>query len=327
MDPITIAEHSFLWVGVERVQQPDGTTTTSGEHMYVEYLVPAGDRKPYPIVLVHGGAGQGMAFLGRGGGEPGWAQQLLAEGYAVYLLDRPGLGRNVPLPTPDGGPARPVPYEAVVNEFRFGAQTGRWPGTGEIGDPLVDQFMAQQRPSRFDVPQPFALYKRRGAELLEQIGPAIVLVHSAGGPFGWLMADARPDLVKAVVSVEGLPPAMAAEHLTFDPPGELSLRDVPDKRGVEWGALGGVPRVVQADPPRRLANLSQMPICCLHSDDPRFSEINRVAAEFLRQAGCTVDDVWLAERGITGNGHFMTLEDNNREVLGVVLEWLDAHVS
>ena len=324
---IALAEHSYIWVGVERVPGPDGTTVTSGEHMYVEYFVPQERTKPYPVVLVHGGAGQGMAFLGRGRGEPGWAHHLLAEGYAVYLLDRPGLGRNVPLPTPDGQPPAPVPYEAVTNEFRFGARTGRWPGTGEIGDPLVDQFMAQQRPSRFDVPQPFELYKKRGGELLDEIGPAVVVMHSAGGPFGWLMADARPDRVKAIVSVEGLPPAMAAAHLTFDPPGEPVLVDVPDERDVEWGPLGRVPRVLQADPPRRLVNLAGIPIACLHSDDPRFSEINRVAALFLRQAGCTVDDLWLNEHGITGNGHFMTLEDNSREVLGVALRWLDEHVS
>jgi pimeloyl-ACP methyl ester carboxylesterase len=322
-----LAEHSYFWVGVERVEQPDGTTVTAGEHMYVEYFVPEGARKPHPVVMVHGGAGQGMAFLGPGSGEPGWAHHLLDAGYSVYLIDRPGLGRNPPLPTPDGQPAPPVPYEAVVNEFRFGAQTGRWRGTGDIGDPRVDQFMAQQRPSRFDVPQPFAIYKRRGGELLDRIGPAVVLMHSAGGPFGWLMADARPELVKAIVSAEGLPPAMAAEHLTFDPPGELALQPVPDDRDVEWGPLGRVPRVVQAEPPRRLVNLSQIPIACLHSDDPRFSEINRAAALFLRQAGCAVDDLWLSEHGISGNGHFMTLEENNREVLGVVLDWLEAHLS
>ena len=324
---IALAEHSYVWIGVERVEQPDGTTATAGEHMYVEYFVPLQRTKPHPIVLVHGGAGQGMAFLGRGGGEPGWAHHLLAEGYAVYLLDRPGLGRNVPLPTPDAEPAPPIPYEAVVNEFRFAAQTGRWPGTGEIGDPLVDQFMAQQRPARFDVPQPFELYKRRGAELLDHIGPAIVLMHSAGGPFGWVTADARPELVKAVVSVEALPPVMAAEHLAFDPPGELALEEVPEERGVEWGPLGRVPRVVQAEPPRRLANLSRMPIACVMSDDPRFSEITRAESLFLRQAGCDVSDLVLSEHGITGNGHFMTLEDYNREVLGVILSWLDQRLA
>ena len=81
------------------------------------------------------------------------------------------------------------------------------------------------------------------------------------------------------------------------------------------------------DVPRRLANLSQIPIACLNSDDPRFSEINRVAAEFLRQAGCSVDDLVLAEHGITGNSHFMTLEENSREVLGVALAWLEDHVT
>jgi len=35
----------------------------------------------------------------------------------------------------------------------------------------------------------------------------------------------------------------------------------------------------------------------------------------------------LAEHGITGNSHFMTLEENSREVLGVALEWLEEHVT
>ena len=48
-----------------------------------------------------------------------------------------------------------------------------------------------------------ALWASRGAELLDKIGPAIVQTHSAGGPFGWLVADQRPKLVKAIVCVEG----------------------------------------------------------------------------------------------------------------------------
>src|SRR5258708_27907390 len=38
--------------------------------------------------------------------------------------------------------------------------------------------------------------------LLEKIGPAILLTHSQSGAFGWPVADARPDLVKAIVAVE-----------------------------------------------------------------------------------------------------------------------------
>jgi pimeloyl-ACP methyl ester carboxylesterase len=40
------------------------------------------------------------------------------------------------------------------------------------------------------------------AALLDKIGPAIVIAHSQGGPFGWQLADARPQLVKALVALE-----------------------------------------------------------------------------------------------------------------------------
>src|SRR5207248_11074262 len=41
-----------------------------------------------------------------------------------------------------------------------------------------------------------------GAALLDRIGPAIILTHSQSGPYGWLIADARPTLVKALLEVE-----------------------------------------------------------------------------------------------------------------------------
>ena len=35
----------------------------------------------------------------------------------------------------------------------------------------------------------------------------------------------------------------------------------------------------------------------------------------------------LADHGIHGNSHFMTLEENSREVLGVALAWVEEHVT
>jgi pimeloyl-ACP methyl ester carboxylesterase len=327
LEPQVIAEHSYFWVGVERTTLPDGTTATTGEQMYVEYFVPAEVRHEHPIVLVHGGGGQGIAFLGPGDGKPGWAHYLLAEGYVVYIVDRPGHGRCPPLRIPDSTIPPPTPYELVLDQFRVGAASGRWPGSGEIGDPGVDQFMAQQRPLRFDVPQPHHLWQSRGAELLDRIGPAIVLTHSAGGPFGWVVGDARPDLVKAIVCVEGLPPATVSIPLTYDPPiaspDELAFEPLPDETAIEWRGLERVPRVVQADPPRRLVNLARIPIVCVTTDDPWFGAINRSTIAYLRQAGCSVDELRLADLGIRGNGHFAPLEENRREVLGVILRWLD----
>ena len=72
-----------------------------------------------------------------------------------------------------------------------------------------------------------------GAALLDRIGPAIVLTHSQSGTFGWLIANARPRLVKAVVAIEPSGPPFEATiigtgkarpfgptdiPLTYDPP-------------------------------------------------------------------------------------------------------------
>ena len=88
---LDIAEWSFFWTGVERTTLPGGTSPiVLGEQMYVEYQIPAKIRHPYPIVLVHGGGGQGLDWMGTPDGRRGWATMLLEEGYKVYVVDRPG---------------------------------------------------------------------------------------------------------------------------------------------------------------------------------------------------------------------------------------------
>ena len=73
----------------------------------------------------------------------------------------------------------------------------------------------------------------RLADLLDLLGPAVVVTHSAGGPCGWLLADRRPDLVRALVAIEPIGPAFA----TFPGIGTL-----------EWG-LAAAP--ITDDPPPR----------------------------------------------------------------------------
>jgi len=98
---LEIAEWSFFWVGVERAMLPaaanakgEPSPIVNGKQMYVEYQIPAKVRHPYPIVLVHGGGGQGLDWMGTPDGRRGWATILLEEGYKVYVVDRPGHGRS-----------------------------------------------------------------------------------------------------------------------------------------------------------------------------------------------------------------------------------------
>jgi hypothetical protein len=69
----------------------------------------------------------------------------------------------------------------------------QWPGGTEVEDATYDQFLSSKEAIYLDAP---AAQRREGAaiaELLRQVGPAIVMAHSAGGPPSWVAADLAPD--------------------------------------------------------------------------------------------------------------------------------------
>ncbi|HVW16775.1 MAG TPA: hypothetical protein VHB30_00875, partial [Solirubrobacteraceae bacterium] len=211
----------------------------------------------------------------------------------------------------------PMPYAAAAALFRPEPVQEQWPGTGGDEDPVLLAFLAGAGPMLADFPAAHALEGRRGAELLDRIGPAILVTHSAGGPTGWMTTDARPELVRAHVAIEVMGPPFAvnetmgvsldwgltAAPLAYDPP-------VADPAELRDGS------------PRRLANVSAAPIAVVTSECSPFAAFDGELVEFLRGAGCDVDLVRLADRGVCGNGHGLMWESNNREALGVVLDWL-----
>jgi pimeloyl-ACP methyl ester carboxylesterase len=286
--------------------------------MFVQWEAPADVTKPYPIVLVHGGGGQGTDWLGTPDGRPGWATFLVQEGYAVYVVDRPGHGRAPFHPDVLGPMGSLFPYELISALFASsdGGHT-QWPGSGDPNDPAVRQFGAGAGWLLADAAVAHALERDRGAALLDEIGPSILMTASAGSPMGWLAADARPSLVKAIVALEPVGPpflvnpdlpisldwGLTAAPMTFDPP-------------------AATPEELQ-EAPRRLTRLAEIPIAILEAEVSPFAASCPATAAFLEQAGCRVDRLVLAEHGVHGNGHLMLLERNNREALEPILRWLD----
>src|SRR5262245_43918213 len=61
--PLDVAEWSYMWVNVKRAETARATFV-GGQQMYVEYMVPTRVRKPYAVVFVHGGGGQGLDWMG-----------------------------------------------------------------------------------------------------------------------------------------------------------------------------------------------------------------------------------------------------------------------
>ena len=90
--PLSLAKASYFFVGGRIDTAADGSPTVG--HMYVEYMIPARQRHPYPIVMVHGGSQTGTNFTGTPDGREGWAQYFVRQGYAVYVVDQVARGRS-----------------------------------------------------------------------------------------------------------------------------------------------------------------------------------------------------------------------------------------
>jgi pimeloyl-ACP methyl ester carboxylesterase len=331
---LKLADQGCFWVGVQRKKMSYGEIAMG--QMYVQYMIPAEKRYPYPVIMVHGGGGQGTHMMGIGG-RPGWVHYFVQAGYSVYWLDRPSYGRSPYHPDALGPSHLPnvPPYEGLV-QTPVVFNTAQWPGPGGMNDPVIDQFMACESGNVMDEAFHSDLVWRGGVELVDRIGPCILLTHAFGGFFGWGVADRRPNLVKGIFCMEinGNPFAaqlrwgLTASPMTYDPP----VTDPSQFKLVDHTLPPDSPRPIvstyelQAEPARKWKNLRGIPIGWLTSEfGGGGSPITNV--EFLKQVGCSAEMVRLRDYGIVGNGNLMLLEKNNHEVFGVVRDWLDRKVA
>jgi pimeloyl-ACP methyl ester carboxylesterase len=275
--PLDLAEWSFFWLGVQRAKLAKGTVV-NGEQMAVESFVPAQVTHPFSMVLVHGGGGQGLDWMttpdGRPGGRISWSCK------ATGARRRSARHGRSPFHPDTLGPfgARPGTYDGMSRQFTapekapmlYGPQAKphtQWPGaTGVAGDPTLDQVAAGQGGAFVpDIARTHAVWAERAGELLDKIGPAVIVTHSAGGPFAWIAANARPNLVVGLLPVEPAGPpfgnlryGVAASPLVFDPP----IADASELKTVEAQPTepGRDKYLIQAEPARRLKNLQGIPI-------------------------------------------------------------------
>jgi len=330
---LKLADQGCFWIGIQRKTMSYGTIALG--QMFVQYMIPAEKRSPYPVVMVHGGGGQGTHMMGIGG-RPGWVHYFVQNGYSVYWVDRPSFGRSPYHPDALGPSHLPnvPPYEGLITSTTV-FNTAQWPGPGGMNDPLIGQFMACEQGNVSDEAFHSDLVWHGGAELLDRIGPSILFVHAFGGFSAWGIADRRPSLVKAIMCMEingnpferQLRWGLTAGPMTFDPP----VADPSHFTLTDHSEPPDSPRPVapsyklQAEPARKWKNLQGIPIGWLTSEfGGGGSPVANVA--FLKQVGCSAEMLRLRDYGILGNGNLMLLEKNNHEVFGVIRDWLDRKV-
>jgi pimeloyl-ACP methyl ester carboxylesterase len=164
------------------------------------------------------------------------------------------------------------------------------------------------------------------AELLDRIGPAILVTHSGGGPAGWLAMAARPDLVKGVLAIE---PSMGitdelARLITFSPAlavGEsIATIEVPAARQEENAC-----ELQPPDKARTVPAYAGKKILFVESPISPFTGNVHCSVELLNQLGAEAKLARLVDYDLQGNGHFMNEELNNGEIATkVFIPWLSS---
>jgi pimeloyl-ACP methyl ester carboxylesterase len=266
------------------------------EQMYVQYFLPQNRKGKYPLLLWHGGGLTGASFETTPDGREGWLNMFIRKGWDVYISDAVERGRSG-FASPDIWKGEPVFLNATdpFERFRIGAGQGSYdpdsakrrvlPGN-QFPVEAYDQFMKQVVPRWLSTDDAIvAAY----TELVDKICPCVILFHSQGGAFGFKVAQARPDKVKAIVAVES-------------------------------AGAGQVDRA---------GALKDTPVLMLFGDnidkDARWTAYHKTDLDYaaaVRAGGGGVDVIELPDQGITGNSHMLIMDRNNAQIADLIQKWL-----
>lgn len=344
----SIATQGVMYVGGK---YKNGPNAGMSDQAYVFYQIPEGYQPgrqgKWPIIMVHGSEQTGANYLGTPDGRPGWAWYFVSKGWPVYVIDQPGHGKSGYFPEsygPQVKPAQPARVQGLFTapeltqpptwpEASLHTQWPGGPGSGKPGNEAFDQFMASQVANMPEYKQALSLTTDAIGQLLKKIGPAILMTHSMTGPVSWMVPQASPGKVKAIIAVEptgnsslrgdtapGSPCGLTDECLNFLPAirsaAELGLTKlaspVPGLRSC-W---------VQKEPVHTLSGLAGIPILVTTGEASYHAQYDHCTSVFLTQAG--VHNTWvnLASAGIKGNGHMQMIELNNLEIARFYENWL-----
>ncbi len=246
----------------------------------VQFYRPATRRSDVALVMIPGGGLPSWSYTATPDGREGWAQQFARAGVPVYLMNPPAgfreeLGR--------WNKESVWPLWGMGPEFGTPYPDGKHPV--ESIDNLHASFYIARAPGG-------AAHLR---SLLDEIGPAVVLAHSAGGAAMFSTARALHPHLLGTIAVE----------TTNCPTDETALDTIYVEGGRAFLSLWG-------DHLDRGAPSMQT----------RYASC-RQASETISASGGRAQTIHLPQDlGITGNTHLMMQDRNNVELGQIILDWI-----
>lgn len=293
----TFAAAVFALVGLSEQAFAENTTSRRYvENALVETVTPSQKTKALPVIMVPGLNLASSIYMTTPDGRNGWATIFAHAGHEVHVINDPrfDFSRDPGVPKADQPPQDP-------NATRPWGQDiwPRWGFGPRRGVPYPDARFPTDAFDAFEAAYPWVSTARSDFQasivaLMEQVGPAILVAHSAGGPNAVHAAMARPDLVAAIVLVEPTGPPTAANFPTL---AGKSMLGVYGDYIASRGQSG-----------RKTATIA--------------------AAELFTLNGGHGEILDLVENhNLRGNSHLMMQDNNNDFIANEVLEWLGAHAN
>ncbi len=203
--PLRLRDQGSFYVGGKVSGVASAETVLN--QMYVQYWIPETRGVLPPVIMVHGSSHTGKTYETTPDGREGWATYFVRQQIPVYVVDLPGRARS----GFDSSALSRTPSMARFNDqsawvqFRIGPTPFEPYPTTQFPIEARDQYFAQLVPNgEATLPSANAIQTEALAALVDKIGPAVVMVHSMSGTQGIGVSVARPNLVKALVTVEPL---------------------------------------------------------------------------------------------------------------------------
>lgn len=303
--PLSLRGQGHFYVGVEVSEPADNGSVQVRNQSYVGYQLPAEKLHPYPLILVHGGGSQSTDWFSTPDGRDGWRDYFVAAGYDVYWVDRPGFGRAPA--SQQYGELRGGSNSRIIS---FLANADNWPGDPkDAKDPAILSLLASAGPGPYGGTRAAAVGI---SELLDKIGPAILVTHSAGAMAGWWAADMNPDRIAGIVAIEPGASNVTTNMrmgLTFEPPLPQEFVPARDEEDCD---------LQDHEPVSQLVRFKQIGVHLVGSEQG-LNDGLPCAEKAFRQAGVRVRYTYLPDLGYRGNGHYMMVESNNGALAKVIM--------
>jgi pimeloyl-ACP methyl ester carboxylesterase len=273
-----------------------------------------------PLLFIHGGGATGACWRATADGRVGWADQLAERGYECWLTDWPGTGRS------GNRNGLDIEYGDVVDGYRRLLRD-------VIGEPAVVVCHSMGGAVTWQLVQ-YECDLVAGVVSVAGAYPANVVAKSE------VVSD-DGDVAEIIFSDTGVQMTVDRRVMNLYGDGYIyhqgiatSTRFPRDKVDEFRAALVGLPPKMLL---QRLGVLEGMPIVdqpagfegkrirlIAGGEDPAHTrEIEDRTIGLLRGWGADAELIWLPERGIEGNAHFLFSEENSDEILDVLVEQLE----